>query len=165
MVVVHSRSSSELAADVLDCRTARTADDLTWHHRIREAVFVAEQGVFDGTDRDAFDTRRDTFLVVGFVGGVPAGTVRFYPVPSEQRDEALWKGDRLAVLPEHRHAGLGGPLVRFAVASAGALGGDRMIAYIQPDNVLFFERLGWTRVGEPSLYVGLPHQKMSIGLR
>ena len=34
-----------------------------------------------------------------------------------------------------------------------------------PANVRFFERLGWCRRGEPELYVGLPHQLMSIDLR
>ena len=165
MAVVHSRSSSEVAKTVLDCRTARTPDDLDHHYRIREAVFVAEQGIFDGTDRDAADAGSGTHHVVGYVDGVPAGTVRLYPVPAEESGEVLWKGDRLAVLPEHRHAGLGAPLVRFAVATAGGIGGYRMIAYIQLDNLMFFRRLGWTPVGDPTLYVGIPHQKMSIRLR
>ena len=165
MVVVHSLSSSKVAETTLDCRMVRGADDLAHHYRIRESVFVAEQGIFDGTDRDDMDTSPGTHRVVGYVDGVPAGTVRLYPVPAEDSGEVLWKGDRLAVLPEHRHAGLGGPLVRFAVATAGGLGGDRMIAFIQLDNLMFFRRLGWTPVGEPTPYVGIPHQKMSIRLR
>jgi len=165
MAVVHSPSSSEAAAVALECRGAHTPEDLSQHYGIREAVFVIEQGIFEGSDRDAVDTSPDSHLVVGYVDGVPAGTVRFYPVHGEERGETLWKGDRLAVLSEHRHAGLGGPLVRYAVGTAGALGGDRMIAYIQPDNVVFFKRLGWTPVGEPMPYVGIPHQKMSIPLR
>jgi putative N-acetyltransferase (TIGR04045 family) len=91
---------------------------------------------------------------------VAGGAVRLYPLD----DVGEWKGDRLAVLPEFRKHGLGAPLVRFAVRTAGELGGRRMIAHIQPPNVRFFERLGWERVGEPMVYVGHPHQLMAIGL-
>ena len=46
------------------------------------------------------------------------GAVRLYPL-----DEAgLWKGDRLAVLRDARPLPAGGPLVRFAVETAGRMG-------------------------------------------
>jgi GNAT superfamily N-acetyltransferase len=68
------------------------------------------------------------------------------------------------VLPGHRHLGLGAPLVRFAVSTAARLGGRRMEAYVQPANVAFFEWLGWLRAGGLVDYVGIPHQRMLIGL-
>ena len=37
------------------------------HAAIRHAVFVEEQGLFDGTDRDGFDTDPTTEHVLGFV--------------------------------------------------------------------------------------------------
>jgi hypothetical protein len=40
-----------------------------------------------------------------------------------------------------------------------------MVAQIQPANVRFFQALGWTRVGDPADYLGVPHQQMSIALR
>src|SRR5690606_41777161 len=73
-------------------------------------------------------------------------------------------GDRLAVLPEYRQLWLGGPLVKYAVATAAAAGGTRMIAYVQLTNVSFFRRLGWSKVDAPVAYVGVPHQQMSIDL-
>ncbi|MFD2356550.1 hypothetical protein ACFSTC_55780 [Nonomuraea ferruginea] len=39
-----------------------------------------------------------------------------------------------------------------------------MIAYVQLGNVSFFRRLGWSKVGGPVAYVGVPHQQMSIDL-
>ncbi|HEX4656660.1 MAG TPA: GNAT family N-acetyltransferase, partial [Streptosporangiaceae bacterium] len=78
--------------------------------------------------------------------------------------EGWWKGDRLAVLPEHRRHGLGAPLVRFAVAEAGARGGREMEAYIQPANVALFEWLGWRRAGGIVLYAGTDHQRMVTAL-
>jgi GNAT superfamily N-acetyltransferase len=68
------------------------------------------------------------------------------------------------VLPAFRKHGLGGPLVRFAVRTAGERGGELMVAFIQPQNVEFFRRLGWRPTGIPREHVGLPHQRMVIDL-
>ena len=164
MDVVLSRSSSDLTGHDLVCRSAESVAEAAVHAAIRHVVFVEEQGLFDGTDRDGFDTDPTTRHVLGFVDGAPAGTVRLYRMSSDEPGERLWKGDRLAVLRQYRHVGLGGPLVGYAVATAGAVGGDRMIAYVQVANVAFFRRLGWSLVGEPFAYVGEPHQQMSIDL-
>lgn len=147
----------------VECRPVRTPAELADHHRIRCAVFVSEQGLFVGNDRDEHDDDPATIHVLGFEDSVPGGTVRLYPTPSAE-EPLLWKGDRLAVRSGHRHSGLGGPLVERAVAIAGAAGGSRMVAWVQVVNVRFFEHLGWTAVGEPELYVGEPHQQMSIKL-
>jgi GNAT superfamily N-acetyltransferase len=87
--------------------------------------------------------------------------VRLYPV---DEPSGLWKGDRLAVLADRRAGGAGAPLVRFAVAYAGAHGGRRMIAHIQMRNVPFFERLGWAAYCDAENYLGLTHQPMDIAL-
>ncbi|MGZ4639253.1 MAG: MSMEG_0567/Sll0786 family nitrogen starvation N-acetyltransferase [Actinomycetes bacterium] len=144
----------------LACRPADGPAEIAMHHRIRHEVFVREQALFPVDDTDVHDAHAATIHVLGFDDGVPAGTVRLYPL-----GDRLWKGDRLAVLPDHRHSGLGAPLVRYAVASAGALGGCRMVAQVQATNVRFFQALGWTAVGEPADYLGLLHQQMSIALQ
>jgi putative N-acetyltransferase (TIGR04045 family) len=144
------------------CRAATSIPDLNEHHRVRHAVFVTEQHIFAGTDLDRHDVDPRTHRVLGLVDGVAAGAVRLYPLDDEP---GLWQGDRLAVLPAFRVHGLGGPLVRFAVRTAGALGGDAMLAHIQLPNVRFFERLGWRAAGDAEVYCGLPHQPMRIGLR
>ncbi len=141
------------------------------HFRIRHQVFVVEQGLFRtgnarqpggpaGDDRDARDDDPATIHVIGLADEVICGTVRLYPLG----EPGGWKGDRLAVLAGHRRHGLGAPLVRFAVATAGALGGREMEAYIQPANVAFFEWLGWRRTGGIVDYAGLGHQRMTIPL-
>lgn len=144
------------------CRAVSTQSERAAHFRIRHQVFVVEQGLFSsGGDADAHDDDPATIHVVGLAGGVICGTVRLYPLPAVP---GRWKGDRLAVLPGHRHLGLGAPLVRFAVAAAGLHGGLEMEAYIQPANVTFFERLGWRRDGGLVAYAGISHQRMLIGL-
>lgn len=128
--------------------------------RIRTEVFVREQGLFEVTDRDAHDDEPLTLHVLALCGPEVAGTVRLYPLG----EPGLWKGDRLAVLPRFRRHGVGAPLVRFAVRTAGALGGSEMVAQIQLANVDYFERLGWRRLGEVADYCGRPHQQMVIRL-
>ena len=148
-------------APVLACRAVRTAAERAAHLRIRHEVFVAEQGLFrGGGDGDAHDGDPATILVIGLAGDDICGTVRLYPVPGP----GMWKGDRLAVLPGYRHLGLGAPLVRYAVAAAAERGGRQMEAFIQPGNVVFFERLGWQRTGGLVEYAGIAHQRMVIDL-
>ena len=146
---------------LLSCRLVAGPDELAIHHRIRHQIFVREQQLFPESDVDAHDAREDVLHVLGWCGVVPAGTVRLYPLDA---DGASWQGDRLAVLPEFRAAGLGAPLVRFAVATAGQRGGALMLAHVQVVNERFFTRLGWTRQGDVELYVGRPHVLMTIAL-
>ena len=154
--------SPDLARRGVSCRAARTGDELEVHRAIRHQVFVVEQHVFTGSDADERDGHPGTIAVLGFVGDVPAGAVRLYPIDGEA---GRWQGDRLAVLAPYRAHRLGGPLVRFAVESAARLGGVEMVAHVQVANVVFFERLGWERRGDVEVYVGLPHQLMAIDLR
>jgi putative N-acetyltransferase (TIGR04045 family) len=137
---------------------AAGAEELAAHFAVRRAVFVDQQRLF-ADDRDAHDADMATLHVVGLVDGVVVGTVRLYPLEGR-----CWKGDRLAVLPGARVHHLGAELVRFAVASAGARGGTRMVAQVQVANVRFFERLGWSRDGAPGPYRGVMHQPMAIPL-
>ena len=154
-----TRATERPATREITCRAVAGPDELASHHRIRHAVFVGEQGVFQESDVDAVDARPDVLHVLAFAGDAAVGTVRLYPVDGD----GLWQGDRLAVLSGRRSAGAGGPLVRFAVATAGALGGRRMLAHVQVPNRRFFERLGWTVVGTET-YAGLPHVAMTIDL-
>jgi putative N-acetyltransferase (TIGR04045 family) len=144
----------------LRCLAARTQAEVAIHLAIRHAIFVEEQGFFESTDQDAHDGEPSTIHVLGVSGQVAGGAVRLYPL----EEPGVWKGDRLAVLPLFRKQGLGGPLVRFAVASAGNLGGRLMLAHVQMPNVAFFTHLGWRPEGEPAEYVGRLHQLMAIDL-
>jgi putative N-acetyltransferase (TIGR04045 family) len=145
----------------ISCRAVRDAEDLHAHYAIRRAVFVDEQGIFTESDRDERDDDRRTIHLIGLADDKACGAVRLYPL-----DDAatVWQGDRLAVLRGERTHGLGAPLVRLAVATAGDLGGVVMHAHIQVPNVRFFESLGWHRSGDEEIYVGVTHVPMSIAL-
>jgi putative N-acetyltransferase (TIGR04045 family) len=142
------------------CRPAASARELDLHFAVRRAVFVREQGLFADDDRDHHDDEAATLHVVAVGGRGIGGVVRLYPLAQA----GLWKGDRLAVLPPFRHGLLGAELVRYAVDTAGALGGERMIAMIQLPNVGFFTELGWRPAGEVEPYHGVAHRPMDIEL-
>ena len=148
-------------ATAIECFAVTDPAMVAEHHRIRRDVFVAEQQLFIGDDRDLVDDDPSTIKVLSSHRGQYGGTVRLFAL-----DEAAghWQGDRLAVLPEFRMHGLGGPLVRYAVQTAANLGGRVMTAHIQVSNVKFFERLGWHRDGLQETYVGVPHVPMAIEL-
>jgi putative N-acetyltransferase (TIGR04045 family) len=143
------------------CRQVWSEAALREHRSIRHQVFVDEQGVFERSDEDEHDRDGSAICLVGYYDGVAAGSVRLYELDGRTR---LWQGDRLAVLPGYRTAGIGAPLVHCAVATAGAHGGEEMVAHIQLANVGFFARLGWRTHGEPEIYAGWPHQQMRIEL-
>jgi putative N-acetyltransferase (TIGR04045 family) len=142
------------------CRVAAGAAELEAHFAVRRAIFVEAQALFPGDDRDEWDSSPDTLHAVGLVDGAVAGAVRLYPL-----GDGLWKGDRLAVLPDARAQRLGGELVRFAVRTAGERGGHTMVAQIQLPNMRFFEHLGWRADGPAGEYHGVMHQPMAIPLR
>lgn len=143
----------------LTVRAASTPEEVAIHMEIRNQIFVGEQEFFEASDRDEYDDNPATIHALGLYGPVAAGAVRLYPL----NETGLWKGDRLAVLPEFRKL-MGAKLVRFAVRTAGELGGKEMIAHIQPQNVVFFRYLGWHPEGDLADFSGRPHQKMAIPL-
>ncbi len=147
------------AAGLITCESARSATAIAFHHAIRHQVFVVEQAIFTGSDIDVHDDELAVIRLLGRYDGVAAGSVRLFEL-----EPGLWQGDRLAVLAPYRIHGLGGPLVRCAVAHAGARGGSTMVAHIQLPNVEFFTRLGWRCNGSVETYAGLPHQPMAIAL-
>jgi putative N-acetyltransferase (TIGR04045 family) len=142
------------------CRAAAGPAELEAHFAVRRAIFVEAQALFAGDDRDEWDSSPETVHAVGLADGAVAGAVRLYPL-----GDGLWKGDRLAVLPDARVQRLGGELVRFAVRTAGERGGHTMVAQIQLPNVRFFEHLGWRADGPAGKYHGVMHQPMAIPLR
>lgn len=146
---------------LITCRPAVSPGELQAHHAIRHQVFVLEQDLFPGSDRDPHDDQPGTVRLLGCYDRAPAGAVRLFELDASRR---LWQGDRLCVLPPYRVRGLGAPLVRCAVAMAGARGGAQMVAHIQLQNVTFFTHLGWRPEGGTEIYAGVAHQPMIIDL-
>lgn len=130
------------------------------HRRLRERVFVEEQGLFAGTDRDdRDDDPRTVVLEARTPGGVLLGGVRVGPA-RDGPDIGWWTGSRLAVDPAARGArGVGPALVRAACAYAENAGALRFDATVQARHERLFRRLGWQPV-RPVTVAGRPHLLM-----
>ena len=118
--------------------------------RVREAVFIAEQGIeanleFDGADNDAnhFAARLD---------GAVVGTGRL-----------LESGQigRMAVLPQYRGAGVGRAILDAAVTKARR-DGRSVFLFAQADVVPFYEAAGFVARGDRFEEAGIEHQEMYL---
>jgi putative N-acetyltransferase (TIGR04045 family) len=136
------------------------ADDLAGYHRLRERVFVDEQGLFDGSDRDdRDDDPRTVVLVARSARGDLLGGVRVGPA-SGGPDIGWWVGGRLVVDRAVRGARAIGPaLVRAACAYAENAGALRFDATVQTRHEPLFRRLGWRSV-RPVTVARRPHTLM-----
>ncbi|RLB24550.1 MAG: MSMEG_0568 family radical SAM protein [Deltaproteobacteria bacterium] len=142
----------------LVCHPVRTRSELEAAFKIREEVFVKEQKMFVGSDRDKND-KKSTHLIV-MVGDDIVGTVRVFPVGKDGH----WVGGRLAVKKAFRATGAGKVLVKEAVRYVKGKGCKHFTAHIQEKNVPFFLHLGWKPLGKLEQYCGRPHQLMEANL-
>ena len=133
--------------------------DLETYYKLREDIFVREQKIFSGTDIDKYDGAAIHIAAIEKPGAKMVGGVRCYNLEGN-----TWVGGRLSAAPGYRNGVVGRHLVKFAVETVKTRGCERFIAYVQPQNVKFFERLNWKRSGEPLIYHGIPHQLMEAEL-
>lgn len=138
-------------------KVVEAAAELEQYFAVRAAIFVDEQGIFGESDRDKYDAVAIPIAAQDRITGRIVGTVRCY-----QTGNDTWVGGRLAVLPEFRGT-LGPALVQKAVEEVCIKGGRQLVAYVQLQNVRFFQRLGWRRTGE-IVYCGKPHIVMEANL-
>lgn len=120
--------------------------------KLRHRVFVLEQGVdpaleFDGRDGEA------THVVLED-GGRLVGTARIFDTGSEA------VVGRVAVEADRRGQGLGVLVMTAAERWAGDQGLPAVELHSQASVVGFYERLGYTGVGEPYEEAGIPHLTM-----
>ncbi|MBW4023015.1 MAG: histone acetyltransferase [Proteobacteria bacterium] len=138
----------------------------TWERRgakaLRRAVFCAEQGIFQGDDRDATDDVAIPIVAIsslGIAADAVVGTVRIH-----EPEPGVWWGSRLAVAHDYRRVGaLGAALIRLAVGSAHARGAHAFHAYVQSRNALLFQRLHWETLEQIDVH-GRPHHYMRANL-
>jgi putative N-acetyltransferase (TIGR04045 family) len=144
---------------------ASDAAGLSAYHRLRHDVFVTEQGLFAGTDRDNYDDDlRTVILLARRTGGPDAGEVlggvRLHPMTGDWPclpDLGWWRGSRLAVAQDSRLIhGIGAALIRAACAEAESRGALRFDAIVQARQETLFRRLGWVPRERLDLH-GTPH--------
>jgi putative N-acetyltransferase (TIGR04045 family) len=139
---------------------AADAATMASYRALRLQVFVAEQGLFVGHDRDERDEDpRTVVLVARDHAGTVVGGVRLGPV-GDGTDIGWWTGSRLAVDRTARGGrGVGAALVRAACAYAENAGALRFEATVQARNEILFTRLGWHPIRAATV-AGTPHVLM-----
>lgn len=140
-------------------KIAETQKELEEYFRLRYDVFVKEQKIFPESDIDEYDLGAVHLIAIDGPTGRVVGGVRCY-----KKEGDTWFGGRLSAAPSFRNGRVGANLVRLAVKTVKSRGCKKFLAYIQPRNVKFFERLDWKTIGEPVIYQDLPHQLMEADL-
>ena len=117
--------------------------------RIRESVFIAEQGVPPELEWDGEDAEAVHFLA--FAGELAVATARL-----------LSDGHigRVAVLKDWRNQKIGHALMSTTLAEAERRGLRRQLLSAQVHATRFYERLGFAVVGDEYLDAGIPHVEM-----
>ncbi|MBH1936266.1 GNAT family N-acetyltransferase [Streptomyces sp. AV19] len=147
------------------------ADRLAECFAVRREVFVAEQGVPEAEELDAYDAEAVHLLADGANG--PLGTVRFLYGAAARRkygragvdDDVTAVLGRLATVRAARGTGVGAALVRAVEAEARGLGLRRVYLEAQTHALGFYERLGYAVHGpEFDEGSGIPHRAMTKAL-
>lgn len=147
-----------------ECHIKLAVDDwaLREAQRLRNDVFVVEQGIFQTSDHDVFDSHAYTLVATIGLLGIPdavVGTVRIH-----EQAPGVWVGSRLAVDRAYRSVwGLGKALIAVAVSSAQAQGCKIFYANVQLKNLELFQKLGWLALGEVDVH-GVTHMFMQANL-
>lgn len=140
-------------------KIAETEEELKQYFRIRHDVFVKDQNVFSKTDKDDYDKEAIHIIAIEKSTDNIVGVVRCY-----RKERNTWFGGRLGAAPGYRNGRVGPHLVRFAVSTAKAKGCLKFLAFVQLNNVKFFQRLDWKAIGDPVIYQGVPHHLMEANL-
>ena len=122
--------------------------------RLREAVFVQEQGFSQALEQDDKDAL--SWHVLLYLDGDPAATGRIY-----YEDGAYWLG-RICVKKDARGHGLGDLLMRMLLDKAKRHCAPRVCLGAQARVASFYAKYGFAPCGEPYDEEGVPHQTMCI---
>ncbi|GHE39993.1 acetyltransferase [Streptomyces longispororuber] len=161
-------SAADAGGGVL-CRVAVSEEDRQACFAVRKEVFVAEQGVPEDLEYDAYDAGAVHVLAVRRADGAPVGTGRLLTgeaaAAKNGGDAGVGALGRLAVLRAARGLGAGAALVRAIEDAARARGLDAVDLHAQTQALGFYERLGYEAYGPEFLDADIPHRAMRRALR
>ena len=126
--------------------------------RVRERVFVAEQGVPAELELDEHDPSCVHALARDEAGRV-VGTGRLLPAHAHGARIVSHVG-RMAVLKEWRGRGVGGALLARLIDAARARGDTEIVLSAQTHAQGFYRAHGFLEEGDAFLEAGIPHRTM-----
>ncbi|MFT5033809.1 MSMEG_0567/Sll0786 family nitrogen starvation N-acetyltransferase [Zhongshania sp.] len=132
---------------------------------LRERVFIDEQQLLT-REQDGDDFKATAIVALASNCGMSddvIGAVRIFQV-NDASYPNLWFGGRLCVAKDYRgHRNIGKTLINTAVSRAKLLGCTHFRAYVQLQNVSYFEGLHWRQIDEKNI-AGRPHKLMYADL-
>ena len=139
-------------------KLALSPKDIEAYFLLRQQIFCQEQGIFENSDRDEYDSIACPIVAINDDKKV-VGVVRIY-----ETQTGFCYGGRLGVHPDSRRGWkIGKGLFNKAVTTANTWGCDHFLATVQLPNVRFFQRLHWQTIEEISI-CNLPHHFMEAEL-
>lgn len=135
-------------------RPARWQADEAAIARVRRAVFIEEQGVPEALEWESWDGDCAWFVAEDG-GNTIVGIGRLSPEG---------RVGRMAVLPEWRGRGVGSALLVAALTEARGRRQRRVELSAQSRAVPFYERHGFSAIGDEYLDAGIPHRTMTLEL-
>ncbi len=132
-------------------QVSATSPEFQYCIEIRIEVFVNEQNVPLEEERDADDAAALHFLALK--DGAAIGTARVVL----KYDGAAAKIGRVAVLKSARGLGVGAALIRHIERTVSS---SHFVLDAQTHASTFYERLGYTAIGEEFMEAGIPHFRM-----
>jgi predicted GNAT family N-acyltransferase len=124
---------------------------------IRRAVFQVEQGIDPKIEFDGLDESADH--VLAYLNQTPVGTARI-----RYLEDTVAKIERLAVLLEARHRGIGKKLMEKALEVAANKGKTEAVIHAQEYVKRLHEQLGFEVVSDRFYEAGIAHIKMKKSL-
>ena len=137
---------------MIDVRIASTERERADAFAVRIAVFVDEQGIARSEELDDLDAT--AIHCVAYAAGVPVGAGRLVLA------DGYGKIGRMAVLAPRRRGGLGAAVLDALEREAAANGIRTLRLSAQLHARPFYERCGYTVVGDVYDEVGIPHVAM-----
>ncbi|HME91965.1 MAG TPA: GNAT family N-acetyltransferase [Myxococcaceae bacterium] len=127
---------------------------------IREVVFIEEQHVPEGFERDADDSR--AYHVLAMEGGHAIGTGRLVMLSKPPKDETgPWAQiSRMAVLSAYRGTGVGALVLQALEEQARQSGAAGIILHAQLTSLDFYKAHEYQPVGAAFQEAGMPHLEM-----
>jgi len=127
---------------------------------IREIVFIEEQHVPQGIERDAEDAK--AFHVLAVQGGHAIGTGRLVMLAQPPEGQAGKWGQigRMAVLQQARKLGVGSKLLQTLEQEARKRGVEGVLLHAQLQALEFYKKHGYEPLGPVFQEAGMPHLEM-----
>lgn len=129
--------------------------------KIREEVFIDEQGVKPDREKDGQDNKR--YHIVGYDHDKPVVTARFY---LENEKCIALKLERFAVRKSFRGRGIGSALMNYLIDWARHRHVDTILLSAQESAIPFYQSLNFKFVNSNRyLDAGIVHRDMKLNLK